>query len=51
MDCPKSVILPTGNPIDILDFKGKKIECSLTKIGNPTIFINSKDVEGLIGDE
>lgn len=39
-------LLPTGNPVDILDVPGfGKIECSLVDIGNAHVFIRAADVK------
>jgi 2-methylaconitate cis-trans-isomerase PrpF len=47
-----SLILPTGNPIDILNLKqpldGFSINSTLVKAGNPTVFVNQKDLNKLL---
>lgn len=42
----ENLILPTNNPIDIIEYKDKnnnlkKIESTLVNVGNPTVFIRS----------
>ena len=44
-------LLPTGNPIDVLDVPGyKKIEVSLVDCANPLVFIRATDI-GITGRE
>jgi probable AcnD-accessory protein PrpF len=46
-----SAMFPTGNPLDVLDIPGVgKVEMTLINAGNPTIFIEAKDM-GLKGTE
>ena len=44
-------LLPTGNPVDVLDIPGfGKIEASLVDVANPMVFVRAKDL-GLTGIE
>jgi 2-methylaconitate cis-trans-isomerase PrpF len=43
-------LLPTGNPVDILEVDDWKIEASLVDMVNPVVFVRAKDL-GLRGDE
>ena len=44
-------LLPTGNPVDVLDIPGLgKIEASLVDVANPMVFVRAKDL-GLTGIE
>lgn len=43
-------LLPTGNPKDIIEVKGKSYEVSLVDAGNPLVFIKAESL-GLTGTE
>ncbi|AUN32280.1 2-methylaconitate cis-trans isomerase PrpF [Niveispirillum cyanobacteriorum] len=43
-------LFPTGNPVDELDFEGRRLNATLINAGIPTIFVNAADI-GYCGTE
>ncbi|MGQ3045489.1 MAG: 2-methylaconitate cis-trans isomerase PrpF [Niveispirillum sp.] len=43
-------LFPTGNPVDELDFEGRRLNATLINAGIPTIFVNAADI-GFRGTE
>lgn len=37
-------LFPTGNPVDDLDFEGRRLKATLINAGIPTIFVNAADI-------
>ena len=43
-------LLPTGNPVDVVEFDGKEYPVSIVDAGNPLVFIDAASL-GLVGNE